>query len=45
MREQANEEHETYSTLEKVHKNSKILKQDLTDMRHQLHLELWEICV
>ena len=45
MTEQAYEGHETQSTLQKVHKNSKILKQDLTYMRHQLHLEWSKMCV
>ena len=35
----------TQSTLIKVHENSKVLKQDLIYMGHQLHLESWKMCV
>ena len=45
MIEQIYEEHETQSTLLKVHETSKILKQDLTYVERQLHLESWEMCV
>ena len=44
MTEQVYGGHETQSTLQKVHENSKILKQDVTYMGNQLHLESWKMC-
>ena len=39
MTKQVYQGHETQSALENVHENSNILKQSLTYMGHQLHLE------